>query len=160
MPSTDSFKNELYNCDCCDGTFTVKEQLELHQIFNHSLLPFKCPKKKCGKFFLQEDYLKKHIFLNHISKKPFKCKETQECINKGVSFRTLAGLNQHLQIHGEKKFKCTKCSKAFSIKYYLESHLRTHSGERRYPCRICNKRFSTSSSRNYHEKHLHYVTQQ
>jgi KRAB domain-containing zinc finger protein len=162
MALTDSCDNELYYCTCCDKKFISKEELEVHQILNHLLLPFKCLEKNCTKSFLQEEHLKKHLFVDHISKieKPFKCKETQKCIDKEASFKTLTGLNRHLQLHGEKKFSCKKCSKVFPIKHYLESHLRTHSGERRYPCRTCNKRFSTSSTRNYHEKHLHYITQQ
>lgn len=46
--------SQYYNCSCCNEFFSVKEKLELHQIIKHSLLPFKCPKKKCKKSFLQE----------------------------------------------------------------------------------------------------------
>jgi hypothetical protein len=72
-----------------------------------TLLPFKCPKKKCGKSFLQ-DYISK---IN----KSYKCKETQKCIDKGISFESQHKLNQHLKLHREKLFKCSECEKAGSI---------------------------------------------
>jgi uncharacterized Zn-finger protein len=149
--------NKVYNCSCCNKKFSDMEKHELHQIMRHSLLPFQCPKKKCGKSFLQEDYLRKHLFVDHSAKieKPYKCKETQKCIDKSVSFENQRKLNQHLRLHGEKVFKCSQCEKAFPIKYYLDDHMQVHSGKKLYNCRKCNKSFSSFSSRKYHEKHLH-----
>jgi KRAB domain-containing zinc finger protein len=157
MATTEARNEQFYNCSCCDKEFLVKEQFETHQFKKHSLLPFKCPKKNCKRSFLQEEYLKKHICIDHISKieKSYKCKETQKCIDKGVSFSSQGKLNQHLYLHGEKKFKCAKCEKAFTIKFYLDSHMRTHTGEKLFLCRKCNKPFSSFSSRKYHEKNLH-----
>jgi uncharacterized Zn-finger protein len=149
--------NKIYNCSCCGKMYSVKEKLQLHLIMKHSLLTFKCPRKNCVKTFLQEQYLKKHLLVDHTLKiqKSYKCKETQKCINKGISFESQRKLNQHLKIHGEKKFKCSQCEKAFAIKYYLKSHMRKHSGVKQYNCRKCTKSFSSFSSRKYHEEHLH-----
>jgi hypothetical protein len=154
------------------------------QIIRDSLSAFKCPKKDCRKSFLNEEYLKKHLLVDHVSKiekkrllvdhggkaamiselrsdrvskieKPYKCTKTQTCIDKKRSFETQRKLNQHMKIHGEKKFKCSQCEKAFPIKQYLDSHMMKHTGEKKYNCRKCNSSFSTSSSLKYHDEHLH-----
>lgn len=52
----------------------------------------------------------------------------------------------------EKPFACTKCSKRFSLAYYLRLHDRTHTGEKPYPCPLCGKTFSQRSSQQRHMK--------
>ena len=43
---------------------------------------------------------------------------------------------------GHKQFKCDKCDKAFSDKYNLRCHLRTHSVDKSFQCDQCDKAFS------------------
>jgi hypothetical protein len=72
------------------------------QIIRNSLSVFKCPKKVCGKSFLNEEYLPKHLLVDHpgkawmiwplrdhfsIFEKPYKCTNIQTCIDKRRSSR-------------------------------------------------------------------------
>jgi KRAB domain-containing zinc finger protein len=156
FPETPS-KPKLIDCPNCKKIFFSKQNLELHQIFQHKILLYKCPKKGCIKSFLREEYLKEHVDMVHKRgkiEKPYKCEKAQKCINKDVAFRTQGELNQHLKRHDPKIHACDTCGKAFAMKGDLENHLRIHTGEKIYSCRIkgCNETFISSSKRLYHEK--------
>uniref|UniRef100_A0A0E9XFX2 C2H2-type domain-containing protein n=1 Tax=Anguilla anguilla TaxID=7936 RepID=A0A0E9XFX2_ANGAN len=43
---------------------------------------------------------------------------------------------------GEKSYKCIKCDKRFSVKSYLNAHMRIHTGEKPYRCIHCWKCFT------------------
>jgi KRAB domain-containing zinc finger protein len=152
-------EEESYSCSRCDKEFSKKEAMEIHQTIKHQLFAFKCPKKGCKRTFIREEYLKKHIFVDHISRieKPYKCKKNRKCIDKGIAFRTQGELNQHLKRHGPKDHICDICGNGFAMKAYLESHMRSHTGKKVHPCRIkgCNEKFVSSSSRQWHEKQAH-----
>jgi KRAB domain-containing zinc finger protein len=152
-------EEESYPCSRCDKKFSEKETMEIHQTIKHQLFAFKCPKKGCKRTFIREEYLKKHISVDHISRieKPYKCKKNRKCIDTGVAFRTQGELNQHLKRHGPKNYICGICNKPFATKGNLEGHVRIHTGEKKYSCRIkaCNEKFTSSGSRSWHEKHSH-----
>ena len=148
------------SCPDCDKKFTSQENMELHRVFKHFILPHKCPKKGCGKTFIREDYLKNHIELIHKKKgveKAWKCTMTEKCKKKGAAFETEAKLKIHQKLHDEKTMKCQYCEKMFNRKDYLETHERTHTKEKIYPCRKeqCDKSFTNTSSRKWHEEHHH-----
>jgi uncharacterized Zn-finger protein len=145
------------SCCYCNKTFPDKESLEIHEVFQHFLFKFRCTKQDCAMTFIREEYLKKHVLVYHTSKikKPYKCTTRTECIEKRIAFRTEGELNQHLKRHGPKKHVCTLCKKSFAMKSYLKAHYRSHTGEKPYQCGKCEKCFSTTSSRTYHESHVH-----
>jgi uncharacterized Zn-finger protein len=152
-------KPNLIDCSYCAKKFSSKQILELHQVFQHRVLLYKCPKKYCAKSFFREEYLKEHITLVHTGRieKTYKCTKVQKCIDKGVAFRTQGELNQHLLFHGPKKFICNECKNTFTTKGNLKDHKKIHTGEKTYLCRFegCNDKFISSSSRLWHEKRYH-----
>jgi uncharacterized Zn-finger protein len=153
-------KPDLIDCSDCSKKFSSKQNLELHRVFQHKILFFKCPKINCNKSFFREDYLNEHINIIHNGgkiAKPYKCQKARKCIDNDVAFKTLGELNQHLKRHGPKNYICDICKKGFAMKAYLETHKRSHTGEKVHSCRYksCNEKFVHSSSRQLHEKQ-HY----
>ncbi|XP_014670583.1 PREDICTED: zinc finger protein 852-like isoform X4 [Priapulus caudatus] len=61
-------------------------------------------------------------------------------------------LMKHMQIHtGEKPYKCTLCSSAFTQYSSLACHRRIHTGEKPYVCR-CGRAFNVSSNLRRHQR--------
>jgi KRAB domain-containing zinc finger protein len=153
-------KPDLIGCSYCNKGFSSKQLLELHQVFQHKILPYKCPKKNCSKSFFRAEYLKEHINMVHKGgrvEKSYKCDKTQKCVAKGTAFKTQGELNRHLHRHGPKDHTCPQCDKSFAIKSDLEGHVRIHTNEKIFACRNegCDEAFISSSRRLWHEKNFH-----
>ncbi|CAI9737562.1 finger Xfin-like [Octopus vulgaris] len=80
----------------------------------------------------------------------------------------MSNLNQHTRVHtGERPFFCKWCSRRFSRKNNLVSHMRTHAAEneesaghhspitKQYCCQKCNKTFSSVELLNSHKVSQH-----
>ncbi|XP_013788673.1 zinc finger protein 366-like [Limulus polyphemus] len=52
--------------------------------------------------------------------------------------------------NGEKRWKCTLCSKLYTAKHNLVTHMLGHAGVRRFTCEVCNKAFKQQSHLNAH----------
>ena len=94
------------NCDICGSTFTSKEDLEEHQISNHSI---KC--KFCDKMF----YVKHHKAIQKHMKEEHESKPCQIC---GKAFQHLNALNSHMKTFHDidhvatlPKAVCQECGK-------------------------------------------------
>lgn len=128
-------------CPTCNQLFT-RSQLYTHQRI-HGPKNFFC--ERCGKSFVTNSALQKHIQDVHQRLGQSVCSICNKVLANKISFRkhmaghsdegkvqcTVCGklvtkhlLAQHSQIHGEKKYKCDICGKAFHQLPGLQSHLR------------------------------------
>ncbi|XP_056600734.1 zinc finger E-box-binding homeobox 1 [Triplophysa dalaica] len=117
---------------------------------------YTCP--HCSRGYKRQTSLKEHIKLRHEKSEDNYC-----CSLCSYTFTYRTQLVRHMTAHkhireqrnisqsgGNRKFKCTECSKAFKYKHHLKEHLRIHSGEKPYECSNCQKRFSHSGSYSSH----------
>ncbi|XP_077380638.1 zinc finger MYM-type protein 1 [Festucalex cinctus] len=80
-------------------------------------------------------------------------REGLECSQCGGKFNPKWYLNIHMRIHtGEKTFFCSVCGKTFSTKAHLKSHTRTHTGEKPIVCSDCGKSFAISGGLQRHKR--------
>ena len=91
-------------------------------VITHGEKQYICQAEGCGKRFLDNSKLKRHMLV-HSGEKPYKC----ELCNKRFSLDF--NLRTHLRIHtGEKPYVCSfeGCSKRFSQSSNLSAHEKTH----------------------------------
>lgn len=64
-----------------------------------------------------------------------------------------SGLASHIRVHqGERPYACTVCEKAFVQKASLVKHLVIHTGDKKWQCEQCGKKFTRKTGLTYHMK--------
>ncbi|XP_047957479.1 zinc finger protein BALDIBIS-like [Salvia hispanica] len=116
-------------CEICNKGFQRDQNLQLHRRGHN--LPWK---------------LKQRANKDQIKKKVYICPE-KSCVHHepGRALGDLTGIKKHFsRKHGEKKWKCEKCSKKYAVQSDWKAHSKT-CGTREYKC-DCGTLFSRKDS--------------
>jgi len=158
------------SCDMCGVKFSTEEALSKHEC--------ECGVKcgLCGKTFKNRGLLTKHIKeTNHVSEfccnicfhqlskqgtymRHMRLKHPEQPVVETPLICQICGyvakdqnqLRYHIYNHEDQKLKCEFCPKVFARRYYLTTHLRTHTGEKPFRCEICGDTFRVSSQKSRH----------
>ncbi|CAL9700148.1 unnamed protein product [Knipowitschia caucasica] len=157
-----------FTCPRCGATFGLKQNLHRHMASHSGAKSFIC--SVCKKGFTQKCHLRRHMGL-HLGDKLCTCPEkTCEHVESGngqfialtakkslvcpfcsKGFTRKDHLSSHLSTHtGDKQFDCLECEAKFNLKQSLERHMAVHSGEKPFKCPECEKRFTRNSSLKLH----------
>ncbi|OXA64666.1 Krueppel 1 [Folsomia candida] len=122
-----------YQCEYCNKSFSVKENLSVHRRIHTKERPYKC--EVCQRAFEHSGKLHRHMRI-HTGERPHRCQICQK------TFIQSGQLVIHMRTHtGEKPYVCKVCNKGFTCSKQLKVHTRTHTGEKPYTCDICGKSF-------------------
>ena len=151
-------EERFVKCDQCDKMIT-KGNLGRHIKNVHEKIPrlkptqdveTQCP--KCGKMFLSEDKMKKHLWATCNDKKYY-CDQCEK------SFKSNVALRSHKEIIHEGKtdnYSCDQCGKTFSRPTTLTAHIQqVHENIKNFKCEQCPTRFATKTAMKNHIKAVH-----
>ncbi|KAL7055561.1 hypothetical protein AAHC03_023061 [Spirometra sp. Aus1] len=112
-------KQEGHTCDVCNKVFSERSLLQKHKVA-HADAKHICP--TCGRAFVREDKLRRHIRSIHSDERPFVC----EVCSK--AFARKDKLQEHARHHNRDiTFPCPACNEVFLMRSLLNRHLRlTH----------------------------------
>ncbi|XP_071550240.1 uncharacterized protein [Panulirus ornatus] len=105
----------------------------------------------CSKTFAKGKHYTQHL-KTHVRTRRFSCRMCNASYSREAKLRR--HVLSHSQEHQEKEHKCSKCSKSFSAKEYLQAHLKLHGGKK-YKCETCGFLCSSPFNLDTHrKKHL------
>ncbi|XP_048003112.1 zinc finger protein 182-like [Leguminivora glycinivorella] len=120
---------EIYSCEYCSKTFTMKRTFQLHR------------KRAHGEQMRAR------------AEQARSASRSKVCDVCGRAYNSNAALRYHQRRHtGEKPYACTICPKKFTMPMFLQIHMRTHTGERPYECPHCPKAFTNKAALIRHDR--------
>lgn len=144
----------VFICNICDNTcFNDSTELNLHKVDCHSQVPPLVPLSKelrCTK--CDKIFKDKHLLDDHtiIHADPRPFK----CPKDGCSkdFTSKYTLTSHMKIHTDRPrlYKCNLCDKSFYHSQNLVQHRKLHSSTKEFICPNCDKAFSTQHNLDVH----------
>ncbi|CAG0895352.1 unnamed protein product [Cyprideis torosa] len=136
-----------YMCTWCSKRFSDPRELKFHENKheNPGDKPFACD--LCPRRFWRPCTLRIH-------KKRHSEDPKELCTLCGKVFHTKHMLKAHMASHA-RPYTCHVCSKPFTLKIGLDTHMTIHTGERAYPCTLCNKGFVAPSKLKRHMDQVH-----
>ncbi len=142
-----------HKCHICHSHFVNLDNFKRHMKVEHqiSFYPFfPCP--ICQKVYETEARCDLHKKSVHSEDKVYHCTHARcdfMCTDK-------AEFDRHRRSHtGDKPYKCSICSKAFSNSQELTHHHSTVHPKISYKCSLCSKAFSTSQELTHHHSTVH-----
>lgn len=156
-----------YSCGICSEKFRRKMQLKKHEIKEHTgNYAYTC--ESCNKGFLNQFTYFRHRTTHKIQNPCPDCDlvflkwsalvEHRRKVHKGVprfscdicgkTFCRKPNLKEHMSLHllnEENVFQCTyeNCSKFYTVKRNLNSHIRSKHEGKRWTCDICKRQLSS-----------------
>ena len=112
---TTETKPNKYICDICGKDFRILQILRLHLNRHNPDTWQKC--SICGKSY--PDGLSRHM-RTHTGERPFKCTECP------ATYRQIAALRDHMDIHDSKSYNCSICNQTFNKRQHMRTHRRKH----------------------------------
>ncbi|XP_055380611.1 zinc finger protein 845-like [Condylostylus longicornis] len=129
----------------------MTDDVELEEnVKKKGLLPRHC--EKCNRTFKKPSTLRRH--LNVHMKKDNKTYECKICHEKFSKEQKRLYRNHRERAHKE-KIPCLLCDKSFGSKFYLESHMKTHTGTKDFKCNRCSAAFYSKTSLSGHIRKTH-----
>ena len=137
------------HCDKCDKKFACSTSLKEHVQVFHDNIMFIC--ELCPMTFKTTKSLKLHINQFHSTDKIFECKVC------GIRKGSISNLRKHERVHSEPKFQCSFCPKKLSSQQTLAAHERHHTGEKSFKCSRCSAAFTSLHGLSAHTKGVHKI---
>lgn len=134
-----------FECNICTSTFKSSFLLAQHKLKHNRPDTMQC--EECKKYFRSQLHLQRHF-------KNFHLKSTYTChiCNQLFENYTQMRFQYHVRQHGEKRFSCSYCDKAFHQKIHLINHERTHTKEQPFRCDLCGKAYRQQTACQEHMK--------
>ncbi|EHA8592099.1 putative protein indeterminate-domain 9 [Cocos nucifera] len=124
--------SSTFVCEVCGKEFRRDQNLQIHRRGHN--LPWNFPQKKAAAEGSGKEAARKRVYV---------CPE-ETCVyhDPARALGDLTGIKKHYsRKHGEKKWKCDKCSKKYAVRTDWKAHARV-CGNREYEC-LCGTLFST-----------------
>uniref|UniRef100_A0A1B0C348 C2H2-type domain-containing protein n=1 Tax=Glossina palpalis gambiensis TaxID=67801 RepID=A0A1B0C348_9MUSC len=123
-----------FACSICSSSFKSTFLLAQHKLKHNRPDTMQC--QECGKYFRSQLHLQRHNKNFHLTSS-YACHICHQQFESYTQMR----FQYHFRQHGEKRFPCTYCHKAFHQKIHLINRERTHTKEQPFNCDFCGKAY-------------------